>query len=189
MKVTKAQAAENRAAMVHAAAAQIRGRGFAQVSGTEVAKAAGLTHGALYSHFGSTEALAVEATKCAFEESAHAFDGLSSEEFLARYLSPEHRDNPEVGCPNAALASEVWRQPLDVQRAFRDGLQRFVAITAKAFDADRAGVDSDKAVTIFAALVGGVALSRAVRNVDGPASDEILRAVSSQIAKMVRPDG
>ena len=119
MKVSKAQASDNRDAIIQAAAAQIRGRGFDQMSVAEVAQAAGLTHGALYSHFKSKDALKTEATTRAFEDCIRAFTGLEPAEFLRNYLSAEHRDNPQAGCPTAALVSEVSRQSAGSQAAFR----------------------------------------------------------------------
>jgi len=185
MKVSKAQASQNRGAIVQAAAAQIRDRGFDQVSVADVARAAGLTHGALYSHFTSKEALQAEATRESFRETLSAFSSLSAEEFLKRYLSPEHRDNASAGCPNAALVSEVWRQPAETQRAFLEGLLGFINLTGDTLGCDSPEHGRDPALTIFAALVGGLAISRAVRNVDRAVSDDILRAISSQIKSLI----
>lgn len=185
MKVTKAQAAQNRDAIVHAAAAEIRDRGFDQVSVADVARAAGLTHGALYSHFTSKEALQAEATRESFKETLSAFSGLSAEEFLKGYLSPQHRDNPSAGCPNAALVSEVWRQPVETQRAFLEGLLGFINLTGDTLRCDSPEHGRDRALTIFAALVGGLAISRAVSDVDRAVSDDILRAIASQITSLI----
>lgn len=185
MKVSKAQATQNRGAIVQAAAAQIRDRGFDQVSVADVARAAGLTHGALYSHFTSKEALQAEATRESFRETLSAFSGLSAEEFLKCYLSPQHRDNASAGCPNAALVSEVWRQPAETQRAFLEGLLGFINLTGDTLGCDAREHGRDRALTIFAALVGGLAISRAVRNVDRAVSDDILRAIASQITSLI----
>lgn len=184
MKVSKAQATENRAAILNAAAAQIRARGFDDVSVAEVGKAAGLTHGALYSHFKSKDALQAEATRCAFEQTLSAFAGMDFAEFLGRYLSREHRDNAAVGCPNAALVSEVWRQPESTQKAFRDGVQGFVKLVGDGLGGEETSENADRAVALFAAMVGGLALSRAIAQVDEDDSLNILRAVSSQIAEI-----
>ncbi|WP_426419740.1 TetR/AcrR family transcriptional regulator [Bradyrhizobium genosp. A] len=192
MKVSKAQATENRGAIVHAAARQIRERGFDQVSVADVARAAGLTHGALYSHFTSKETLQAEATREAFKETLAAFTGLSSEEFLRRYLSPQHRDSAAVGCPNAALVSEIWRQPEETQQAFLEGLLGFINLTSDTLGSDAHEHSRDRAVTVFATLVGGLALSRAIRDVDRAVSDDILRAIASQIKSLIgsgRVDG
>ena len=61
MKVSKSKASDNREAILTAASTQIRGRGLDQTSVADVARAAGLTHGALYSHFQSKDALTAEA--------------------------------------------------------------------------------------------------------------------------------
>jgi TetR/AcrR family transcriptional repressor of nem operon len=164
---------------------QIRGRGFDQTSVAEVARAAGLTHGALYSHFPSKDALTAEATKRAFDDCLRDFDGSNASEFLRRYLSTQHRDNPEEGCPTAALVSEVSRQPVKSQTAFRSGVDRFVAPASESLEASGAEHDHDRAVLMFAAMVGGLALSRAIRNVDEPASADILRAVSNQLRHLL----
>jgi TetR/AcrR family transcriptional repressor of nem operon len=181
MKVSKSKASDNRDAILMAASTQIRGRGLDQTSVADVARAAGLTHGALYSHFQSKDALTTEAMTCAFEGCLREFTGLPAAEFLQRYLSTEHRDHPEVGCPTAALVSEVARQPAELKAAFRSGVDRFIALAGKSLEAVGAEHGHDRAVLMFAAMVGGLALSRAVKDVDVSGSADILRAVSNQL--------
>ncbi|KUR75011.1 TetR/AcrR family transcriptional regulator [Novosphingobium sp. FSW06-99] len=185
MKVSKAQASENRDAIIRAAAAQLRLRGFDQMSVAEVARAAGLTHGALYSHFKSKDELAAAAIRAAFAQTLQAFTGASMDDFLAWYLSASHRDHPEAGCPNAALAGEVARQPATTQQAFRDGLENFVGLAGETLE--RAGREHgrDRVITVFAAMVGGLALSRAIRDADPAGSDAILQAIASQIQALI----
>jgi TetR/AcrR family transcriptional repressor of nem operon len=185
MKVSKAQASDNRDAIVLAAAAQIRERGFDQMSVENVARAAGLTHGALYSHFKSKDALKAEATRRAFDDCIRAFSDLTPAEFLGRYLSPEHRDNPQEGCPTSALVSEVQRQSLPSQIAFRDGVAGFAALAADSLKSVGAKHDPDRALLMFAAMVGGLSISRAIREVDRAASDNILRAITEQIEELI----
>jgi TetR/AcrR family transcriptional repressor of nem operon len=185
MKVSKAQASDNRDAIVLAAASQIRERGFDQMSVENVARAAGLTHGALYSHFRSKDALKAEATRRAFKDCIRAFSGLTPKEFLRRYLSAEHRDNPQGGCPTSALVSEVQRQPLPSQTAFRDGVKSFASLTAESLESIGAEHDHDRAVLMFAAMVGGLSISRAIREVDKAVSNDILRAVADQLEQLI----
>jgi AcrR family transcriptional regulator len=78
MKVSKSQAADNRGAILKAAAAQIRRQGLEHTSVIEVARVAGLTHGALYSHFQSKDALTAEAMTCAFEDCLREFTEVST---------------------------------------------------------------------------------------------------------------
>ncbi|WP_028228591.1 TetR/AcrR family transcriptional regulator [Paraburkholderia ferrariae] len=188
MKVTKARATENREAIEKAAAALIRERGFDQISVAEVAAAAGLTHGALYSHYRSKEALTQAATSRAFEDTLSEFAGLSPAEFVHRYLSAAHRDHPECGCPNAALVTEVWRQAAGTRETFRDGVQRYVQLIAQMLDTSDEAESKAMAVTMLAAMVGAVALSRAIRDIDTSCSDEILRDVGAQLARFTKTD-
>lgn len=185
MKVSKAKAADNRDAILQATANQMRGCGLDQTSIADVVKASGLTHGALYNHFGSKDALTTEAMTCAFTECLREFTGLTAPQFMKQYLSTEHRDHPEQGCPAAALVSEISRQPAGLQKAFRGGVDRFVALAGESLEA--AGVEHghDRAVFMFAAMVGGLALSRAIRDVDDAGSADILRAVKKQLGHMV----
>ena len=67
MKVSKAQAAENREGIVEAAARLYREKGLDGVGVAEITRDAGLTHGGLYRHFESKDALAREACLRAFE--------------------------------------------------------------------------------------------------------------------------
>lgn len=183
MKVSKQQVEENREAIVRVASAKVREQGLNQMSGAEVAKAAGLTHGALYSHFASKEALVATAIERAYAESIAAFAGLTAEQFVERYLSPEHRDNAGVGCPSAALLSEVQRQPESVRIAFNDGVTRFTRLIGDSLHVDPA--QDERALFAFAAMVGGLAIARAIRGQDTATSDAMLQAVASQLKKTV----
>lgn len=188
MKVSKAQAAANREAIGKAAAALLRDRGFDQISVAEVAAAAGLTHGALYSHYRSKEELTQAATSRAFEDTLSEFAGLSLAEFVQRYLSVDHRDHPECGCPNAALVTEVWRQAAGTREAFRDGLHRYVRLIAQTLGTGDGPQTQATAVTMLAAMVGAVALSRAIRDTDPSCSNGILRDVSAQLSRFTTTD-
>jgi TetR/AcrR family transcriptional repressor of nem operon len=186
MKVSKAEASTNRDSIIRAAAAHIRDRGFGQMCVADVTRSAGLTHGALYSHFPSKEALATEGIKQAFDECIAQYNGLALSELLRRYLSTEHRDNSEEGCPTAALASEVPRQPVQTQVAFYEGVNRTIALLVEGLKASGAKHDRDHAIFMFAAMVGGIAISRAIRDVDGAASTGVLRAVSRQLRRFIK---
>ena len=44
------------------------------------------------------------------------------DQIVRAYLSVEHRDNPEDGCPSAALLDEIGRSTDATKRAYTDGL-------------------------------------------------------------------
>jgi TetR/AcrR family transcriptional repressor of nem operon len=189
MKVSKQQASENRDAIVQVAAAQIRERGFSQMSVAEVAKAAGLTHGALYSHFASKEALQAAAIERAFKDCVAEFSGLTPEQFLGRYMSAQHRDDVGHGCPTAALVCEMRWQSEEAQTAFYDGFTRFAALTGDSLGSGKAAGKQDLTMLAFAAMTGGIAISRAIRGVNEAASDAILLAVAGQLRQVMSASG
>src|SRR5258708_33718584 len=100
----------------------------------------------------SKDALAMEAMECAFADRLRDFTGLSAPQFLKRYLSTEHRDNPEVGCPAAALVSEIARQPAELQGAFRGGVEPFSAPTGERLEPGAPAHGHGRAVLMLAAM-------------------------------------
>src|ERR1700761_1373687 len=99
--------------IVHEASRLFRQRGFENVTVAEVMKAAGLTHGAFYAHFGSKQELEAAALASGQKASPGRLWGKGSRKikgsYTDRYLSPRHRDNPGDGCITAALVAEVAR--------------------------------------------------------------------------------
>lgn len=137
MRVTKEVAALNRRKILETATQLSKARGIDDVSVADLTKAAGFTHGGIYNHFGSKPDLAVEAIRYAFEQAlreisreraATTGDVIPMVERLAEYLSPEHRDEPADGCPTGSLPVDVGRQAPGAQRAFANGLERYVAL-------------------------------------------------------------
>jgi TetR/AcrR family transcriptional repressor of nem operon len=195
LKVTKEKAAENRAALVKAAGHLFRERGIDGVGVAEISKKAGLTHGALYAQFPSKEALAAEAftsaLKPGFELMADR-DGRPANlsDFLDNYLSFEHRDNLSTSCPMSASASEVGRQDKVVGERFTEGLEQLVALMEPRLGASPLKADDrQRALAMVAAMIGGVAASRAVGKVDPKLSDQILRAVRRIVGAVAGEQG
>jgi TetR/AcrR family transcriptional regulator, transcriptional repressor for nem operon len=183
VKVTKVRAAENRAALVKAAGRLFRERGIDGVGVAEISKKAGLTHGALYAQFPSKEALAAEAFACAFkgglERMTAGRDGRPATvtDYLDYYLSFDHRDNLATSCPSAS-ATEVARQDKVVGERFTEGFEQLVAAMERGLDASAVkGESRQRALAMMAAMIGGIAASRAVAKADPKLSNEILRAV------------
>src|ERR1700722_16282435 len=179
VKVTKEKATENRAALVKAAGRLFRERGIDGVGVAEISKQAGLTHGALYAQFPSKEALAAEALASALGiglekvTADRAGRPATLTDFLDYYLSPEHRDNLAAGCPMSASGSEIARQDKIVGRRFAEGFEQFVALIER--DLGDSGVNADKrqrALAVMAAMIGGVAASRAVSKADPKLSNQ-----------------
>lgn len=187
MKVSKAQTAENKRRIVEAAARLYRAEGLRGVGVADITKAAGLTHGGLYRHFDSKEALAAQACAHAFEWSPAALDAslgkgtISRDRFARAYLTPAHRANPGGGCPVAALAVDSAREGGLVAQAFAQGVDKYLSeLASQAAQArGKRGVtqqDRQSALRQVIVLVGSLILARATVDADPALSDEVLAA-------------
>src|SRR4029077_11886126 len=89
------------------AARRVRAEGITGAAVSAVMRDAGLTHGGFYKHFKSKDDLLLESLRQAFQEitdrMAHAAEtsqpGTAWKAIVKTYLSPEHCEHPEVGCP------------------------------------------------------------------------------------------
>jgi len=216
MKVSKAQAAENRQGILDAAARLYRERGLTGVGVADITRDAGLTHGGLYRHFESKDALVREACARAFDWSIAPLDGhtpnASVADRIQSYLSPQHRDAPGSGCPAAALAVDAARAGGELSQVFAEGIerniQRFAQLLADAepampaVSAVTAPQDADKttaaataathrarAMQVLATMVGGLVLARATAAAQPGLSEEILITLQSQLIQWLEAPG
>jgi TetR/AcrR family transcriptional regulator, transcriptional repressor for nem operon len=162
--------------IVKEASRLFRDRGFENVTVGEVMKAAGLTHGAFYAHFGSKQELqeaAVTYGQALSAGRARSYGGTKKgrKAYADRYLSLWHRDNPGDGCTMAALAGEVARSAPELKAAFERGFEEILSA---------AGDERKQAIFEAAALLGGVVLARAVQ--DPQLSEEILKSVRQKVS-------
>lgn len=150
-------------------------------------KEAGLTHGGFYAHFPSREAMLAEAANRACAESAAAADVVARvppqqalTSMLRAYLSREHLEQVELGCPLAALGSETPRQAPEVRRVTTRHIKEMIDFVARQSpDWGQAGAHERALVTV-ATMVGTLLLARAV---DEPAlSDALCQAALKHLA-------
>ena len=191
MRVSKQAAAENRRRILDAAATLFRQNGVDGTGVDAITEAAGLTHGAFYSRFESKEQVVAEALRIAFDESrelwARYSDGPDNrralETIIDGYLSPRHRDAIGKGCPVAALATDVARQPRKVRTAFTKKLEEGLAVLAELVPAKTASRRRDVAIQIYSAMLGALILSRAVND------DSLSRRMLGTVAKSLKTGG
>ena len=192
MKVSKAQAAENREGIVDAAARLYREKGLDGVGVAEITRDAGLTHGGLYRHFESKDALAREACLRAFEWTITPLDGLESSEtdgapatrlraLVHGYLSAAHRDHPGEGCPAAALAADAARAGPEMSEVFAQGVERNIQRFMSVLQGDDAAKRTQTIVTL-SSMVGALVLARATAAGNPALSEEILASLREQLA-------
>jgi TetR/AcrR family transcriptional repressor of nem operon len=183
MRYSETHKQETRRKVVRAAAAAVRAKGPDAMGVAEIMAEAGLTHGGFYAHFPSKEALVAAAVEEAFAQSRRHFarvsEGMSPREalgaFIDAYVSLDHRDHPQRGCPVSALANDLPRQGPLVRKAFDSGVQAMV----DRLQAWLPGEDRSLASSIVAEMAGAVALARAVS--DESLAGELLAASRSRI--------
>src|SRR5438477_7505313 len=129
MRVSKEQAGENRERILKAAARLMRERGISGVGVDALTEAAGMTHGSLYSQFGTKERLVEEAVAYAITAKGQEVpEVFAVRDYVSEYLSAEHRDEPGSGCPFAALCCEMSRQSKGVRERFTTGVRGMIGL-------------------------------------------------------------
>lgn len=185
MRVSREKAAGNRGHLLAEAARLFREHGLSGVGVDALTKAAGLTHGSLYSHFGSRERLVAEALSHALETSlARMSEARSLDDYVARYLSADHRERRGEGCAMAALADEIPRHGAAIRHRFTQAVRAAMKRVAGLMPVGRRS--DDEAVAAIATMVGALALARAVD--DPQLSDRILAAARARlVSRAPRP--
>jgi len=96
---------------------------------------------------------------------------------IRAYLSKEHVEDAETGCPVAALGSEMPRQASRVRRAATRRIKEMIDVVARySPDQGEPGVYEHALVTV-ATMVGALVLARAV---DDPKLSEALREAAGK---------
>jgi TetR/AcrR family transcriptional regulator, transcriptional repressor for nem operon len=166
--------------IVSVAARAIRRSGYDGTGVADIMKQAGLTHGAFYAHFPSREAMLAEAADRACADSAAAIANVLSKvppeqalgSLLRGYLSREHLENVESGCPLAAVGSETSRQTPEVRRATTQHVKAMIDLVARQSPDWGQPAAHERALLTVSAMVGTLVLARAV---DEPALSDSLR--------------
>ena len=181
MRVSKEQAAENRERILTAASRLMRERGISGAGVDALTEAAGMTHGSLYSQFGSKERLVEEALDYVLAtKGEEAREASTFGDYVSEYLSAKHRDMPGRGCPVAALCCEMPRQSRGVRDRFTAGLRGMVGRLSDHMESGKKQRQRDQdALATIASLVGALVLARAVN--DRKLSDDILRATKRRL--------
>ena len=154
--------------IVKDASRRVRAKGLTGAAVSAVMQDAGLTHGGFYKHFGSKDKLLVESLSEAFREIAdqlvHVAEqsppGAAWQGIVKAYLSPEHCEHPEHGCPVAALAPELTRADKGMKRQIVAALANYKSQMLP-FMPGRRTVDKERAFfAIFSTMIGAVEIAR-----------------------------
>ncbi|GAA4710339.1 transcriptional regulator, TetR family [Promicromonospora umidemergens] len=177
-RYTREHKQETRQRIIATAGRRIKRSGIDGSGVATLMKDAGLTNGAFYAHFGSKDDLVDTAI-------AHELDLLHSniveqtgpgaaglEQLVRWYLSPDHRDNPVDGCPNAALLDEIGRSGDTTRQAYTDGVLVVIDGLAARMTPEDPLASRVTALSLLGMMVGTVQLARALT--DRQLSDHLL---------------
>lgn len=156
--------------IVGAAARAIRRSGYNGTGVADIMKEAGLTHGAFYAHFSSREAMLAEAAdRAGAQANAAAAKVIAAvppkealQTLMESYLSKEHLEAIETGCPIAALGSEMPRQSPEVRRAATIRIKEMIDLVARQMQDWGQPSAHERALATVASMVGTLMLARAV---------------------------
>jgi TetR/AcrR family transcriptional repressor of nem operon len=190
MRVSRAQAAENRQNVIDVASRLFRDRGFDGIGLKDLMKGAGLTQGAFYKQFASKEDLAAQASSRALANTSRRWsDAIAANPkdplgaVMAFYLSMEHRERRMGGCPIAALGADAARQSGEVKASFEAGIKTQLAMLDRLIAQAYGKKPNGKALAIFSTMVGAVTLARVVNDPD--LAQAFLDAATKQVRAVI----
>ena len=189
MKRTATRKEESHERIVRAAARAIRKHGYEGLGVAQVMKEAGLTHGGFYAHFKSKDDLITQAISHMFDERAQVFQGCMKgvepaealRSFVDVYLSAQHRDRRERGCPLPALSGDLARMPAVARKRFEAGVRRMTDSIADLLNQMGRPAPDELAASVVSEMVGAIVLARAVPSAE--LSARILEGARDQIRR------
>jgi TetR/AcrR family transcriptional repressor of nem operon len=172
------------------ASRRVRAEGLTGAAVSAVMRDAGLTHGGFYKHFGSKDELLLASLSEAFREMAESLAraaedtprGTAWKTVVRAYLSPEHCDHPESGCPLASLAPELARADESIKSVILGEVTKYQERMLPFMPGRRVTDRERNFLVIFSTMMGAISIARmlpdpAVRAmVLGTARDFLLRS-------------
>jgi TetR/AcrR family transcriptional regulator, transcriptional repressor for nem operon len=182
MRYDSEHKARTRARLLQEAAATLRAVGPNGIGIAGLMAKVGLTHGGFYAHFKSKDDLVAAAVDGMFGDSRAMFEsrtqGHTPADGLARYidayLSAQHRDRTDHGCPLPCLSGELARLPGPARDRFAQGASGLARQIAGLLEKLGTPDAEPAAVSMVSEMVGALALARV--EPDRDQSDRILRA-------------
>lgn len=191
MKVSRAQAEENRRIVIETAGRLFRQYGFDGIGLTGLMGAAGLTQGGFYNQFLSKDDLAVQACERVLTDSVDKLtqaveaDSDPLTMLIKGYLSPAHRDTIGEGCIFPSLGSDAARHGPEMIRAFEAGVKSYLGVIEQAIRVSAPSVDNIDPIPFLSTMVGALLLSRLVQ--DEALSRRILKSATNSLLKYAPP--
>ena len=159
---------QTRERILRNAARKLRAEGLSRPGVAGVMKASGLTVGGFYKHFRSKDELLADAVAqgfLEFHEKIHSsLKNIPREEWwkeiIRWYLSPEHCDRPDSGCPVPTLAPEIARAKFSLRKRIAGLMKRRMEEWVEFMPGATAKERERNFFVIFSAMAGAVSVAR-----------------------------
>lgn len=166
------------------AARRFRKEGIAASGLAGIMSEAGLTNGAFYAHFSSKSEMVEKCIERATDEQWQQFEKEIASgrllDLIRAYLSEEHRDHPDSGCPSAALLPEISRQEPATRHIYTESVKRLLdAVEPQLPNMPKGPKAREIAIATMGLLIGTLQMARAV---DDPSLSEEILAAGTQVA-------
>jgi len=187
MRYDREHKAQTHRRIVKSAARKVRADGITGAGLLGVMKSSGLTVGGFYKHFHSKDELIEEAIGESLldsrgrmlEAAKRAPAGQGWKVFVTSYLSMEHCEAAERGCPLAALSSEIGRAKPAVRKRIVEELKRHREAIIPLVPGRSAAEKQKNFFIAMSAMSGAVSLARVL--VEPKAKQAILDAVREHL--------
>jgi len=173
---------ETRKRIIDAASRSFRKNGFAGIGVDGVAKEAGVTSGAFYSHLGSKQNAFDVALTSGLDEVIAAIPVFQAENnnnwveaFARYYLSQEHISDLSCGCAMTTLSPEVVRSNANSHVIYQEKMVRIVELVAHGLGNVPELERVSRAWSLLGILIGGLTMARAVEY------DDVKQNIASSI--------
>ncbi|MFK8068787.1 MAG: TetR/AcrR family transcriptional regulator [Gammaproteobacteria bacterium] len=162
---------ETRRKIVAAASQGFRKHGYGGIGVDGLAKSAGVTSGAFYSHLGSKDGAFNIALTAGLDEVIDSLPKLQKkhgaawvEAFAEYYLSKHHRGDLESGCAMATLTPEVVRFGDEMHEIFEKKMFVIVDLIAQGLAGDSDEICHSRAWSMLGILIGGINIARGMKS-------------------------
>lgn len=162
-----------------------RKNGYAGIGVDGLAKLAGVTSGAFYSHLSSKDKAFKVALEKGLDEVIEAIPKFQEEHksewpkaFAEYYLSKNHQKDLECGCAMASLTTEVIRFDEHVHKLYEDKMLKIASLIADSIKHGNEEERFEKSWSFLSILIGGLNIVRALdkEKIKGQISKHIIES-------------
>lgn len=184
MRYEKGHKDTTRDHILEVAARRFRKDGIAASGLAGIMSEASLTNGAFYAHFSSKSEMVEKCIERATDEQWQQFKKEIASgrllDLIHAYLSEEHRDHPDSGCPSAALLPEISRQEPATRHVYTESVKRLLdGVEPQLSNMPKGPKARAIAIGTMGLLIGALQMARAV---DDPSLSEEILAAGTQVA-------